>query len=470
MKTDNVNSVSRFSWMLCWLAGVDAELLANCSNKERMKYHAQGFLVLVPALFALPSASYFIKTSFYARQDWGIYPAMAFASFYALVVLMFDRSLLLTFRAGNWKGLIVRILVGGLMAYTLAEPLVALMFRDTLVERLDAKHRAEKTQLIAEYDSKIAAADQAMNALSNKASGSASLDKLTQQSPEVRELNGQLQQKQQELMAAQTEYADEVAGNGASRTGKAGDGPVAQSILKRVHSIEDLIDDLQQQLEVAQTKHQEVLDLEKQRLAKDEDNQQRLKQLDIARIQQLQTEIASLTADRNRTVAGLEEHAAYDYLALTNELDVLAAQEPNVWWKRWLLTATLFLLDMMAILLKLLSHDDDDQLEQLQHMQNDVAAMDAEVARRILLATAPERVERAAELARFEHEELVMQQAIRHSLRKLELLTEFIPQHSAKVSSFHDLYFKSASFDDKLLAEFNEAADQLFNDIVKRAA
>lgn len=88
---DNIEK--QFSWFsrcIIWCTCVDQDILKTCSRAIIMKYMTLGGLILVPALFAFPSAAIFIKMAFFPTNPNGIYLSLAFGLVWSWIILSFD--------------------------------------------------------------------------------------------------------------------------------------------------------------------------------------------------------------------------------------------------------------------------------------------------------------------------------------------------------------------------------------------
>lgn len=347
-----------FNWLqlfLIWCAGCDRQLLKSCDRTMHIKYRILGGLVLTPALFAFMSGSYFVHTIFQSY-----YIAIIIGLLWSLVVLNFDRYLIITLKKTQHPikdlfsvSVMLRIILAGFMSYVVAQPLVLALFSPNIERQVWLDQQTDFNQLKSKYDQEIKTLSDSIEELNrtNAKMQSPELSASTMTDMET-ELLRQLTQAKIDLSTAQHELADEIAG----KNGKKGDGPIARALRLRVTSLEQSITDLNGKLATERQNNQAL------RQAKFSSNQEQLSQTMAINTQQITTkdkELQGKIKERNEKLALLGTHDVMDFLTMTNKLDQLKEENANVrFWER-LLTLLLFSIDLFALLLKVLGDPDE---------------------------------------------------------------------------------------------------------------
>jgi len=134
-----------------WLAGAGPEELDTCHEGERRKIGAIGYTVLVPTLFALMAASYAVST-----LTSNPFVIVAVALVWAAIILFVDRAIIAThspFMKAGSKSLVLTLRLGiaVLMGLTVSHPLTLLLFKDTIMARIEADRDQEIETLRASF-------------------------------------------------------------------------------------------------------------------------------------------------------------------------------------------------------------------------------------------------------------------------------------------------------------------------------
>jgi Domain of unknown function (DUF4407) len=172
-----------------WCAGADEEVLSRCPRSEQIKQAGYGSLVIVPAILGFISMSYAIHTLTNER-----YKYLAIGVLWALVVFIFDRFIVSSFRKSDSIGrdliaipFLARFVFAVLIGIIIAHPLVLFIFEDSINRRLDAKQAAAITDINNRSDNDIGPLRNANNALNQ-----ALFNLETRKSEEIRQRETQL--------------------------------------------------------------------------------------------------------------------------------------------------------------------------------------------------------------------------------------------------------------------------------------
>jgi Domain of unknown function (DUF4407) len=461
----NERQFSRLACFIIWCACADKELLKTCSNSVVMKYMALGFLILVPAVFALPSAAFFIKTAFLPSNEAGIYPAIAFGVLWSWVVLSFDRFLIFTFHnAGIFKAG-VRLVMGGLISFILAEPLVLQMFHHRLLQSIATNSRIEKENIVKDYEAKIVTVEAKIADIRAKSTERDHANVLTALSPVVKELQDKISAKQVEISQAQSEYSDEVAGASTSRTNKHGEGPVALSIKEKINTLNHDLAQLTEELNQAKADDQKNDSFKKQQLIDDEANLKTMRNVDLQVMNEKTASIAQLKQEQSNALLDYDKFAVADFLSLSEELDMLGEKHVNVWIQKWLFTALLFLIDLFALALKSCS-DNDDELNHKQTTAHLTTKLMEDIKQQSLSETMRERIELQVRNDLFSLNRQELLQLSDHHLLKMETFSRFIKGYSGEVNQFQEGFLNSPQYRDELLKEYRDIADRVIDDVL----
>lgn len=124
----NFNTLTRF---LLTCAGVDLNTMRLCPSSEVNKYKITGSAVLLPASLGLFSgwyAMYLISQNFLISS--------LFAPCWGVVIFILDRAVVSSTTQGKLSGGVVgRIFLSVIIAFTISEPLILNLFNDSIQER-----------------------------------------------------------------------------------------------------------------------------------------------------------------------------------------------------------------------------------------------------------------------------------------------------------------------------------------------
>lgn len=246
--------LSPFEAFFAWLAGAGGETLAQCPDWERRKHASFGATVLIPTVFGFVASAY-------AASTITSYPVLIFgiATIWALIILTIDRAFLAAYRPGlpprqKTTQFLLRFSIAILMGFTVAHPLVLLLFKDAVALEISAaqeqktkEKRAEVARETAEIDAQISGFLTSLEDLRTQQRATfdpvripttiPGQDPTGQPDPakhlalieqQIASQSSQLDALRLEIDRWKTEYDDEIAGKGA--TGTAGIGPRARAI------------------------------------------------------------------------------------------------------------------------------------------------------------------------------------------------------------------------------------------------
>jgi hypothetical protein len=356
MTKKELSTLQRF---FIWCSGADIELLMTCTRPVVMKYVQLGFLILIPSFFAFISASYMLSTVF-VQGPYAVYIALGGGLFWGIVIFSLDRFLVMTYNKSKnvlrdlfsisvFSRMALAILVG----YVVAHPMVIKMFEPNIKHMLHERYEVEAQKIAKQHDEKISAVNGEITTLTDAMAKLGNSGPALQACGEDPELQSLITTKQAEISTAQLEHANELAGNGGSRTKKDGEGPVARAIKARIVSLEQQLGDLQARLESTRTSCEinrlELIESANADKALRETQRQQLKN----QFEEKQGELAELKMQKQAKLDDTNKYATYDFLTMSNGLDELAQQKPNVMFWKKLLTAVMWVVDLSAILMKL---------------------------------------------------------------------------------------------------------------------
>jgi hypothetical protein len=462
----NETVFSRFTCFIIWCACADKELLKTCSNSVVMKYMALGSLMLVPAIFALPSAAFFIKTAFFPSHDAGLYP-IAFGLLWSWVVLSFDRFLIITFHNKGILKMLVRLVIGSLVSFILAQPLVLQMFQQRLLQGIVSNSRIEKENIVKDYETKIATAEANIAEIRGKSIQRDYVTVLNAPSPVVKQLQDKLAAKQIEISQAQSEYSDEVAGASNSRSVKHGIGPVAFSIQEKINTLNGDLTKLTEELNQAKAEDKNNASFKKQQLLEDEANLKTMRAVDLQLINEKTDSITQLKQARNNALADYDKFVAADFLSLSEELELLSTKHTNVNLQKWLFTALLFLIDLFAVALKSCSNN-DDELNYKQSTANLIIKLSEDIKQQALMETMRERIELQVRNDLYALNRQQLLQLSEHYTLKMAIFTQFVKKHSAEVNEFQAGFINSPQYQDVLFNEYMAIANRVFDEVLAK--
>jgi hypothetical protein len=159
-----MKNLSTIQKVLIKAAGYDLETAKSCTSAEINKMAKHGTLVIIPALVGLFSMSYAMylisKNTLIAGLGglvWGI------------IIFFIDRSLVSLNRPGTFNlGMLGRFLFAVIIGFVVAEPVVLLTFKDSILEELNSGFIAKKDKVVTKYSPEFAILDSKLaNAKSN---------------------------------------------------------------------------------------------------------------------------------------------------------------------------------------------------------------------------------------------------------------------------------------------------------------
>lgn len=140
-----------------WCAGSDRAVLDQCGQAEHIKHAGYGGLVIVPAMLGACSMTYALSTLTTSPLVY-----IGGGIVWAVVVLMFDRFILSTFRKSEvwWKDVLsitffTRLLFAVGIGFIVSHPLVLLVFDDSLEQELTTMRIESENELRNAYQSKL---------------------------------------------------------------------------------------------------------------------------------------------------------------------------------------------------------------------------------------------------------------------------------------------------------------------------
>lgn len=377
MKREKKSSWSILERFFLFCGGTDPNILQDCSKGIKGKYIALGWLVLTPAVLALWSGSYFFSTIF---ND-NIYLPIFFGLVWALIILNFDRYLIITFEKGDslFKDIfsfsvISRLIIAVFIAYVIAHPIVLRLFSNNIDEFIYSKNEIKKEEIRTYYNNKVEVLESSLQNLNKEISEKSDLVKretLTGNTVEIKDLRQDIADSAKEISNLRTELnkshedlSDEISGK-SSRTGKKGYGQVARSIEAKIESVnaqivraeqqhKSLVQQLENAVEREKAKNrlvQESYEFEKSELAALKTRNQEL-------IKDKQAEIRGIRDLMTQKLAGFDIKASDDFLARSNALEELGMENYNVRKWSYLLTIIFILLDVLPILWKVIPRKD----------------------------------------------------------------------------------------------------------------
>lgn len=145
---NNMNFITRF---LLACAGVDCQTIMQTTSSEINKYKIMGTCVLLPAMMALFSgfyAMYLISQS--------LWISLIFAPFWAMIIFVLDRAVVSGTRPGRFSlGVLGRIALAIIIAFTISEPIILRLFNDTIEDKRVFVISEKQEQVSTEFDEQI---------------------------------------------------------------------------------------------------------------------------------------------------------------------------------------------------------------------------------------------------------------------------------------------------------------------------
>lgn len=411
----NKSAISGFVKSLLFCAGADLHTLERCSKRTISKRAALGALVLTPAAMALVSSYCFLITIFKAD----VLAATSGCLLWSLVVFNIDRYLIATYEKGSSSKkaamcipVMARLFLAGFIGYTISHPMVLRLFNDNIQEHLIARQLEKKNGIIERYNQTIRDAEKEIDRLGKELSGKLDIAKEPNTyEDEIRSLEDEIN-KQYDFLA------DEIAGR-SKRTGKYGDGPVAETIRNKIEYLQRQLDQLKQGKESnvamrravleAQWKGMEELSRRNTELIRDKRDQ-------IARTQRLM----------ENELKTFEDNTANDFLTRSNVLDELAAKHFNVMKWSSLLAGIFILVDVLPVVFKIVTRIDEYDLK----IETDrmVSETEEQIKRNILTRTKDGREKIEFQKWHYALLEKEMEQMAGHRIALLNRFTLFFDQ------------------------------------------
>lgn len=418
--------ISKVDSLLLWLAGVEPKLVHGCSPATIGKRKAMGGLLLIPVVLAGVAGYTFFVTLFKGHNS-ETYAVIASVT-WGFAILCLDRFLLMTLqKSGSIVhdflniGSISRLFLAGLVAVILAHPIVLRVYQDNLSHSIQQGFLNQQQIVSLGFDQQKGQLNDEITARKNdlKSLKIASFSILEQQvSPEAVHLRKLIKEQQTLLLAAENEYTDEVAGR-SKRTSKKGVGPVALAITKKIKSIVHDKKALEKQLKntLENRKNNQALRTEQMKIELvNTDNERAFIQHEL---DSLLNEKADLQVNKKQAIAKAASFESYDFLTLSNQLDRLSGENSNVKLWTWLITALLFFLDIIVILMKITSpRDEYDDFK-------DAYLKTFKIGQQFSLGTIAQRIEFAAKRQ-------ALDEHIIHNLATLEMLLRASAQIMSK--------------------------------------
>lgn len=160
--------------LFLWLSGSDTDIVEKSPRYEHIKHAMYGALVLVPAMLAFFAMTYAISTIIKISDGaltgglyWKIALSVLLGLSWSIVVLIFDRFIVSTFRKSkslfkdtvlSWV-FITRIFFAAFVGITVAHPLVLLIFNDSISHQLNITKQNEKDAITKKWENKIGEID-----------------------------------------------------------------------------------------------------------------------------------------------------------------------------------------------------------------------------------------------------------------------------------------------------------------------
>jgi hypothetical protein len=146
-----MNNFNFFTRFLLSCAGADSSTMAQCTPSEVRKYKIMGTCVLIPSLMALFSGGYVMLLISQSEML-----AYIFAPIWAWIIFTLDRAVVSSARPGKVSlGVVGRILLSIVIAFTISEPLIIRLFADAIEDRRISIIDEKQSSATAQVDEKI---------------------------------------------------------------------------------------------------------------------------------------------------------------------------------------------------------------------------------------------------------------------------------------------------------------------------
>jgi hypothetical protein len=187
-----MNNFDLMTKFLLTCAGVDHATMTQCTPSEVRKYKIMGTCVLIPSLLGLFSGGY---TMYLVSGIMLV--ACLIAPIWAWVIFTLDRAVVATTRPGKLTfGVLGRILLAVIIAFTISEPVILKVFSDAIEDKRLTIIDEKQTNAIAKTEEQITA------------------------------INNESKQEKNKIDNLDNSYIQEVDGTGGSRV--AYRGPIAE--------------------------------------------------------------------------------------------------------------------------------------------------------------------------------------------------------------------------------------------------
>jgi uncharacterized protein DUF4407 len=146
-----MNNFDLLTKFLLNCAGADHSTMAQCTSSEVRKYKIMGTCVLIPAVLALFSGGY---AMYLISQSETL--AYLFAPVWGLIIFTLDRAVVSTTRPGKVSlGVVGRIFLSIIIAFTISEPIVLRLFSDSIEDKRISIIDEKQTAATSQFDNQI---------------------------------------------------------------------------------------------------------------------------------------------------------------------------------------------------------------------------------------------------------------------------------------------------------------------------
>jgi hypothetical protein len=147
-----MNNFGLITKFLLACAGADYSTMAQCTPSEVRKYKIMGTCVLIPSVLALFSGGY----AMYLISQSEVL-AYLFAPIWAWIIFTLDRAVVSTTRPGRISlGVLGRIFLSIVIAFTISEPVVLRLFSDAIEDKRISIIDEKQTSATAKFENPIA--------------------------------------------------------------------------------------------------------------------------------------------------------------------------------------------------------------------------------------------------------------------------------------------------------------------------
>lgn len=150
----NINNTKE---LLIRIAGYDIDTAKSCSTAEYNKLAMHGTLVLIPSFLGFFTFSYAMLL--FTKN---LYTAILLGMSWSFIIILLDRAIL---QSGNTNGsvnagMVTRFLLAMAIGFTVAEPAVLYIFRDSIEQAFHDDYRASKKIVDLEFQPNFIAVNQ----------------------------------------------------------------------------------------------------------------------------------------------------------------------------------------------------------------------------------------------------------------------------------------------------------------------